>query len=598
MITIKTLEWGNCFSYGDNNIIDFTDSSLTQLIGKNGHGKSSIALVLEEGLFNKNSKGIKKSDIINRYTNSKNYWIKVSFNRNDIPYTIHTVRGTTQTVKLYEAGIDISSHTATATYKQIEELLGLDHKTFAQIVYQSSVSSLEFLTATDTVRKKFLIDLLSLGIYTKAGEVFKEASSLVSKEVDKLAASKETIENWLKKFNSTEMVELPIEEPAAQPESLRQRATDIAKEIDDIISINKKRSANNLYKEQLDSISLDDTVYTVDQEQITALEIQIAEYNKVIKDNSALNAKYKGVSNACSTCGQPIDNSKAIDLCTSAQDKITTATIALNTCKPELAALKQVLIAKKQAEEAHTHWEKYHALYDPKLPKDLLVESELRSDLTSINKSIASIEKSIEATLAANIKATAHNTKIKVLQEQKISMMADWELVNEKLVVQADKLSTLQVLVKTFSTTGLVAYKIECLVKDLESLTNEYLAELYAGRFQLSFGISSSDKLNVIITDNGRDIDILALSSGERARVNVATLLAIRKLMQSLSNSRINLLILDETVETLDAEGKEKLVEVLLAEENLNTVLVSHGFTHPLIEKVSVIKENNVSRIE
>ena len=68
--------------------------------------------------------------------------------------------------------------------------------------------------------------------------------------------------------------------------------------------------------------------------------------------------------------------------------------------------------------------------------------------------------------------------------------------------------------------------------------------------------------------------------------------------MQSLSNSRINLLILDETVETLDAEGKEKLVEVLLAEENLNTILVSHGFSHPLIEKVSVIKENNISRIE
>jgi DNA repair exonuclease SbcCD ATPase subunit len=132
----------------------------------------------------------------------------------------------------------------------------------------------------------------------------------------------------------------------------------------------------------------------------------------------------------------------------------------------------------------------------------------------------------------------------------------------------------------------------------LEKLTNEYLAELYAGRFALSFQISNSDKLNVVINDNGRDVDILALSSGERARVNVATLLGIRKLMQSLSNSRINLLILDETIETLDAEGKEKLIEILLAEENLNTVLVSHGFSHPLIEKISVIKENNISRIE
>jgi len=68
--------------------------------------------------------------------------------------------------------------------------------------------------------------------------------------------------------------------------------------------------------------------------------------------------------------------------------------------------------------------------------------------------------------------------------------------------------------------------------------------------------------------------------------------------MQTLSSSRINLLILDETVETLDTDGKEKLVEVLLREEHLNTFLVSHGFSHPLLEKVNVIKRNNISQIE
>jgi DNA repair exonuclease SbcCD ATPase subunit len=162
----------------------------------------------------------------------------------------------------------------------------------------------------------------------------------------------------------------------------------------------------------------------------------------------------------------------------------------------------------------------------------------------------------------------------------------------------SERMGILNILTKTFSTTGLVAYKIECLVKDLEELTNEYLVDLSDGRFQISFKISSSDKLNVIVTDNARDIDILALSGGERARVNVATLLAIRKLMQSLSSSRINLLILDETVEALDVDGKERLVEVLLREEFLNTFLVSHGFTHPLLEKIHVVKTNNISRIE
>mgnify|MGYP000264638807 FL=1 len=115
MIILKTLKWGNAFSYGPDNIIDFSESPLVQLLGKNGHGKSSIALILEEVLYNKNSKGIKKSDIINRYTKDKSYWIELELEKNQIRYTIKTVRGTTQSVKLYEEGVDISSHTSTGT---------------------------------------------------------------------------------------------------------------------------------------------------------------------------------------------------------------------------------------------------------------------------------------------------------------------------------------------------------------------------------------------------------------------------------------------------------------------------------------------------
>ena len=62
-------------------------------------------------------------------------------------------------------------------------------------------------------------------------------------------------------------------------------------------------------------------------------------------------------------------------------------------------------------------------------------------------------------------------------------------------------------------------------------------------------------------------VDILALSSGELARVNTSTLLAIRKLMSSISSSRINTLFLDEVIAVLDEQGREKLVEILLGED-------------------------------
>ena len=50
--------------------------------------------------------------------------------------------------------------------------------------------------------------------------------------------------------------------------------------------------------------------------------------------------------------------------------------------------------------------------------------------------------------------------------------------------------------------------------------------------------------------------------------------------MSSISKSKINILFLDEVINVLDESGREKLVEVLL-QEDLNTYVVSHGWTHP-----------------
>jgi len=137
MITLKTLKWDNCFSYGDGNVLDLSENKITQILGTNGVGKSSIPLILEEVLFNKNSKGIKKADIQNRLI-EKGYNIELSFSKDADEYEINLVRrAATIKVKLFKNGEDISSHTATNTYKTIEDILGIDFRTFSQVVYQN-----------------------------------------------------------------------------------------------------------------------------------------------------------------------------------------------------------------------------------------------------------------------------------------------------------------------------------------------------------------------------------------------------------------------------------------------------------------------------
>ena len=597
MITIKQLRWANAFSYGKDNKIDFVAAPLTQLVGRNGHGKSSIALILEEVLFNKNSKGIKKADILNRHIKDKTYTIELDFNRDDVDYTIKSSRGTAQTVRLFKSGVDISAHTATATYKMIEDILGFDHKSFAQIVYQSNASSLEFLTAPDTARKKFLIEILNLGKYTKAAEVFKEVSTELTKDIATVQSQVNTVSSWLNKYEKTD---LTLKETIEVPELntvIITEASVVEFSINSIESTNKKISQNNTYKQLQTKIKLL-PVPDKPEEGIEGYQAEVAKLSKTVSDAESFVKKMKSLEGTCPTCLSQIDESKVSELITEKETEAEKAYYASSMYTTRINNIKSQKTAWQEAQKAQEDWEKYHTLINTELPETLLDKQTLQQEFTQLQNSIASVKRKIVEAEQYNKEVTAHNTKVDLVSKQLVDMNQELETYSGKLHELSERMSILNVLTKTFSTTGLVAYKIESLVKDLEEITNRYLVDLSDGRFQISFKISASDKLNVVITDNGRDIEILALSGGEKARVNVATLLAIRKLMQTLSSSRINLLILDETVETLDTDGKEKLVEVLLQEEHLNTFLVSHGFSHPLLEKINVIKRNNISQIE
>lgn len=597
MITIKEMRWSNVFSYGQHNKLEFDRNPITQLVGKNGHGKSSVALILEEVLFNKNSKGIKKSDILNRYVKDKQYSIELDLDKDGDSYTIKTTRGTTQQVKLYKNDEDISSHTATSTYKTIEELLGMDHKAFSQIVYQSNASSLEFLTATDTVRKKFLIDLLDLGQYGKAADIFKEIAGNLSKEIAAADAKVKTVGSWLEKYEKISLEKMQLVQVPELDQTLVTQVSELTLQLTNLDSTNKKISQNNTIKGLHNSITL---VPVPEMPKDTSVELnnKLAVLNKDITDSEQFIRKMKALHSTCPTCLSAIDETKVADLIEEKSSLIDSAQTQVQEVNVQVTELKRKKQLWATASKLQDDWEKYYNLIDNTLPTQLLDKSDIEQKIKDINQCITKIKTKIQANIEHNKQAEANNSKVDTISRQLVEFSEELETHSEALKQLNDKMSIISILTKTFSTNGLVAYKIESLVKDLEELTNKYLVDLSDGRFQISFQMSSKDKLNVIITDNGRDIEILALSGGERARVNAATLLAIRKLMQSLSKTRINLLILDETIEALDVDGKEKLIETLLKEDSLNTFLVSHGFTHPLLEKIYVVKNNNVSKIE
>jgi len=597
VITLKKLKWNNCFSYGEDNILDLNDSTVTQLVGTNGAGKSSIPLILEEVLFNKNSKGIKKADIANRIFN-KGYDISLEFNVNGDEYKIEVNRRASIKCKLFKNDEDISSHTATNTYKTVEEVLGLDFKTFTQIVYQNTNTSLQFLTATDTNRKKFLIDLLQLEKYVDYFEIFKEKSRVLSGEVSHIQGKLDTIIKWLDDNNLEAPTILPkLDLPKISENDLEQLSS-LQLEFKNISEINRKINQNNFYKTELAGIDL--SKYKNEGNHL--LESR-QNYDKDLEElgkwQSVYNSEvFEGTSeDICPTCGQEVDQDLLDEIYQREEEKHNQAFFYIKKIQDTIRHKKKVneQIDEKQKEERR--WKELFNSIDQTLPAEIKDADELQRKIEMLAEKIDNEQKELEYVINENESRERHNTRLQVIQEQIGEFKEELKTHENKLEEVKDMLGSIDILKKAFSTNGLLAYKIENLVKDLEELTNEYLAELSDGRFNLQF-VVLNDKLNVEIDDNGKAVEILALSAGELARVNTSTLLAIRKLMSSISKSRINVLFLDEVTNVLDEVGKEKMVEILLGEENLNTYIVSHGWTHPLLSKIEVIKENEISRLD
>lgn len=599
MLTFKKLEWDNCFSYADNNEIIFTTNPLTQLIGSNGAGKTSISLLLQEILYGKNIKNIKKQDISNNKTDKVGYSIKLFFNKDGVDYSIHLDRKSSLKLKLLKNDEDISSHSSLQTYKSIADIIGIeDFKLFCQLIYQHSTDSLDFLTATDTNRKKFLINLLQLERYIELHEHFKSLEQSAKREVDNISGSVSTIEAWIRNHSDIELIKKPVSEvPELNKENIYELSK-VEENIKNINAINKKIIQNNEYKKQLNS--LNPTYYLNSapagpkhtsnelQTEVKLLEQKLSSIQVTIN-------KLNKAEGKCPTCLQEVVQKTK-------QEMLEFAYNDRNNYKEELGQLVTELENTKELEREiakynneKNQFEKLSQLIDNKLENKTLDLNELKQKAVELEKIIKDEKDTINAIINTNTINEKHNSKIDVIKEQLDKMKEDLSTKSTKLLEKEIHQDILALLKKVFSTNGLVSYKIESSIKELEKEINYYLSELTY--FQIYFKLDG-EKLNIEVVDDENNItNIHNLSSGEKARVNIATILAIRKILSSLTSTKINLLFLDEVIGVIDAEGKERLAEILL-KENLNTFIVSHDWNHPLVPKVNIIKENNISRIE
>jgi len=599
MLTLKKLTWSNCFSYGEQNVMDLNKEPLTQLVGPNGAGKTSISLMLQEVLYGKNIKNIKKQDITNNKTSRKGYYIKLDFVKDNDEYTVELDRKTNLKFRLYKNEEDISSHTSLNTYKTLANIIGVtDFKIFCQLIYQHSTDSLDFLTATDTNRKKFLISLLQLDRYLELHELFKTKVRDLNSVITGLEGGISTIEAWINENENMSFIKQDLLNCIDVPKEWYVEERKLHEQITDINSINRKIILNKSYIAKLNLLDSKYYLGTAPAEPnpgINELRAQVRVIEHQYNIHQQKISKLSKVEGECPECLQVVNRKDWEDMLNaeiSCRDKEKAKLASLWDKIPDTDNITaEILKYKKQKAD----FVELNRLIDNSIPTKTLDLNELKAKRIKIRAQISKAETLIKSTEIKNLKISAHNSKVDVVKAQLEKMRKDLLEKNIVLVENENLADIMELLKKTFGTNGLVSYKIESSVKELEKKINTYLAELTY--FQIYFKLSG-EKLNIeVLDDIGNITSISNLSSGERARVNIATILAIRNILSSLTSTKINLLFLDEVIGVIDAEGKEKLSEILL-KEDLNTFIVSHDWSHPLIPRINIIKEHHISRIE
>lgn len=605
MVILEKITFSNMYSYGKNITVDLNAEKITQLSAPNGSGKSSIALILQEVLYNKNIKGIKKGDILNKYSKEKSWDATLWFSTEKAKYRLEVKRSSTQTkVALYENDIDISEHKVLDTYKKLHAILGMTFEVFSQLTYQSSTDLLDFLKATDSNRKKFLINLFGFEKYIEIGETIKKIGSEQDKELLSLRGELKTVDNYLDSVELSEYKDY-VDVPEIDP-TLEDQIVSVAAAIENIEKDARQIDKNNLYIKELNSLEFDVSM-TKPTDPDVADEMQkvrdSANQSRRIVEETKKRIAQLDVSDVCYACHQPLDNSQSMLQKSRFESEIKTQTENYKDKKARFEQLKAkqeeysfALQSYEKNQKAIEKFESLSNLIDKSIPTELPDKTELSIKERSLKSTLREQQTEKNNAEKINEAVRLHNTKIDLLRDEKEKFLSRQEVLSGDILKIQQKVNNISILKKAFSASGIVAFKLENVAKDLEQTINKYLSVLSDGQFSVVFRLTG-EKLNVVVINNGQEVTIESLSGGEFSRVQTSVLLAVRTTLSKIGSNGLNLLFLDEITGVLDEAGKEKLFEVLSEEEGLNVFLISHDYSHPLIPRIEIVKENNISSI-
>ena len=289
----------------------------------------------------------------------------------------------------------------------------------------------------------------------------------------------------------------------------------------------------------------------------------------------------------CPTCNQATDPKFFAELVEHNKKEIEGKTSALHDAERELQEMQSYF------EKAEYNLKKYSRvqqkakekldLYTESLEKlrDLEVEAEKISREKQQIESALSSRRTHLAALQSNLKAVLESenpldSAIKRATQSVLDIESECVEIGTKEAAASARVGVFRFWETAFSDKGSAAqppiksYLFDSIVPVLDELARQYSEILTSGSIEVQFNTVTAlksgelrDKFSVSVVNKHGASDYRGDSGGERRKVDLAIMFALHSLARIRSGSLINILCLDEILDSLDSEGCERVMVLL-----------------------------------
>ena len=274
--TLKTLEFSNMFSYGENNVVNFTKlNGIVGMFAPNAQGKSSLLDALSFCLFDTCSRAFKAENVLNNKKND--FSCKVNFEIDGQDYYIERVakkqrKGNVKVdVEFYTIGDDgervsMNGDQRRTTDVNIRKVIG-SYDDFILTALSSQIKNSVFIDKTQKEKKTLLAQFMGLEIFdklwTSASEEIKDVSAVLKNfKNNNWGRDLSEIKDETEKINTNQ---LKLNEEMDGLQSKKQLVET------NILSLTKKLRTTDKSIEDIDNLKdnkniLSDTLSTIDNE--------------------------------------------------------------------------------------------------------------------------------------------------------------------------------------------------------------------------------------------------------------------------------------------------------------------------------------------